>query len=161
MVLEETYWNSRLVVKFMPGADGTGGEIITPINNFVPTAELPKEVIDSIDGHNLGYSHGNPRYSFSFEVTAVNKAVFMKIYTTALKGAIFSVSIATKDLESDDWVFDSILLDKCVVTNCTPVDIDNSGKAPTMKFDAKCLSMKTSRDNYSIITNNTDGADDS
>lgn len=150
-------WNSRLVVKFI--VPGVTEDIITPINNFTPTAELPKDVIDSIDGYNLGYSHGNARYGFTFEVTAVNKVEFMRLFAVGFGGARFSISIATKDNESDDWVFDSILMDDCVVVDCTPVDIDNSGKAPTMKFTGKSLSMRVSRGDYTMTTNNTNGAD--
>lgn len=156
MTSEETNWNSRLAVKFMP--IGGAAEVITPITNFSPNIDLPHEIIDSIDGHNLGYSSGNPRFSFDFEVQGVNKSVFRKIFAVALKGTRFSVGIALNDGLSDDWVFDTIEFSDCIVTSVDPSSVDNSGAAPTMKFSAVCLNIAVINDNTKISSTHTAGA---
>jgi hypothetical protein len=156
MTSEETNWNSRLAVKFMPA--GGKSEIISPITNFSPNLDLPHEIIDSIDGHNLGYSSGNPRFTFDFEIQGVNKSVFRKIFSVALKGTRFSVGIAVNDGLSDDWLFDSIEFSNCMVTSVTPSTFDNSGGIPTLKFTASCLDVMVSNDGQALVNTHTAGA---
>jgi hypothetical protein len=156
MAAESSNWATRLVIKYMP--NGGASEIITPITNLQPAADLPKEIIDSIDACNTGVSFGNPRYSFTFEVRAINKGVFRKIFATALKGTKFSVGIATGSGLPDDWVFDSIEMRDCYITNVDPSNIENTGHAPSMKFTAICLDWVVGNNGEVITTNHVGGA---
>lgn len=156
MAAEKTEWATRLAVKFIP-ADGSP-EIITPIDNFTPSMDLPKEVIDSIDGDNLGYSFQNRRFTFDFEVKSVNKSIMRKLYATAVKGTLFGLGVAVKPGESDDWVFDNFQMVDCVVTNVSPVNVDNSGGVPTMKFSGSSLGVSASNDGQDITTDHTTSA---
>lgn len=157
----EYAWNSRLAVRFLPNGSDEKGDLISPITNFSPTLDLTKEIIDSIDGANLGYSTGNPRFSFDFEIQAVNMQIFRKIFATAVKGRRFSVVIAEMDgVNNNDWVFSSLQFDDCVITSVDPSSMDNGGGVPTMKFSAICLSITADGDNGSITTNKTIGATD-
>lgn len=155
MTDEQDNWSSRLAISFMP----TGGSsaVISPITNFNPTIQLPKDVIDSIDACNLGFSVGNPRFSFDFEVTGINKSVFRKIFTTAIKGTRFSIVMATKSGESDDWYLDSIEFSNCVITDVSPSNITNDGKAPSLKFSAICLDFAASNNGETLIPTHTVG----
>jgi|GEM_PF-6683636 len=151
-------WNTRLAVKFMP-ADGSP-EIITPIDNFRPSMDLPQDVIDSIDADNLGYSSGNRRFTFDFEVKAVNVSIMRKIYAAAIKCDTFALGIAVKTGESDDWAFDSMKYVDCKITSVTPSDVDNSGGVPTMKFSGKALKVIASNNGQDLTTTTTGATGD-
>jgi hypothetical protein len=144
MTAEQNSWNSRLLVTFTP--TGSSSAPITPINNFNATIQTPHDVIDSVDGDNLGYSVGNKRLNLDFEVTALNKAIFREIVKCAVKGAEFSISIGYASGASADWYVDTILFDRCVITDTTPINISNDGKAPTMKITGIALNVSMGND---------------
>lgn len=154
MTSEQINWATRLVASFKP-SDGSS-EIIHPISNMNITDDLPADVIHSIDGCNLGYSMGNPTYSFDFEVQAVNMKVFRDIKRVARKRTRFSVGLATQSGLSDDWFLDSVELSDCMVTNVSQT-VDNSGGVPSLKVSAICLSVAESN-NGSVMTTNHVGS---
>ncbi len=151
---EPLNWQARLAVKFITDA---GEDLISPITSFAPTADLPKDVMDSIDAENIGYSFKNRRFTFDFEMYGVNTPVGRKIWAAAAVGTMFQVGIAVKTGESDDWVFDSVEFDNCVITNAGQT-IDNSGGAPTMKFSGAALGMSMANNGQTLVTNNSGGA---
>jgi len=155
MVAEESNWASRLCVSFKPQSGAS--EVISPINNFEMTDDLPADVIDSIDACNLGFSFGNPRYSFTFEVKAVNMKVFRHIYSVARKRTRFSVGVGTVDSLSDDWYMDSIEITDCLITNVSQ-SVDNTGGVPTLKFQAIALDVSVSNDGDVLTTDHVGGA---
>jgi len=156
MTEEQTNWDTRLVVKFIP-ANGDP-EIIAPIEKFDPSMDLPKSVINSIDADNLGYSTENREFSFSFSVKAVNKKVLRRIYATAVNGTHFSVGVGVKTGSSSDWAFQHTEFADCVITNVNPSNVDDSGGVPTASFDAKCLKVAMSYGGQDVVTDNSGGA---
>ena len=148
-------WNTRLAVSFKPS--GSSSEIISPINSFEFGLEKNIGIIDSIDAHNLGPSHGNPRYTLSFEVQAVNVAVFRKIINVAVKGAEFTIGLATGNGMPDSWALDSIEFRDCYI-NSASQSTDNSGGVPVLKISGICLDMSLSDSGNVLTTNHTVGA---
>jgi len=150
-----TNWNTRLAVSFKPS--GAASVIISPINAFEFNFEKNISVIHSIDAHNIGVSHGNPGYTLNFEVPALNVAVFRKIIDVAVKGAEFSIGLATGNGMPDDWVLDSIEFKDCYV-NSASQSADNSGGAPVLKISGICLDMSFADSGNVLTTNHTVGA---
>jgi len=155
MAAEDYNWNSRLCAMFKP-ADGSS-ILMSPINNMSKTIETPSDIIDSIDAANLGRSRGNPRFTFDFEVQALNFAVFRKIYTCALRGDSFNVVMATLTGSDDSWFIDSVEFVDCSITS-TVDTIDNSNKVPTIKFQANALGVSASNNGESIVTDKVGSA---
>ena len=149
MTAEQYQWKSHLCVMFKP-TDGSS-VVISPINSMEPTVDTPASIIDSIDACNLGFSFENPRFTFNFEVLALNFSVFRKIYSHALKRTTFNVVMATLNSASDDWMVDSIEFTDCTITN-TAQTADNGNKGPTIKFQASALGVSASNDGESIVT---------
>lgn len=156
MAEEEVNWNARLAVKFIP-LNGEP-EIISPIENFEPSVELPADVIDSIESDNLGYSSQNTRFTFTFDVMGVNKNIIRRLFATSLKQRRFSLGIALNDGESDDWFLDTIEFSECRVVNVDPSNIDNEGGVPSLSFEAKALSISASDSGNTIVSGNGTGA---
>lgn len=149
MAAEDYNWDSRLCVMFKP-ADGSS-VLVSPISTMEPTIDTPASIIDSIDGANLGYSLENPRFTFNFEVQALNFSVFRKIYSCALTRTKFSVVMATLNGSDDSWFLDSIEFVDCMITN-TAQAVDSSNKVPTIKFQASALAVNSSNNGESITT---------
>jgi len=147
-------WNSRLAVSFKPASGAS--EIISPITNFEFSIEKNINIMDSIDAHNIGYSYSNPRYTLSFEVPALNVAVFRKITSVAVKGTKFSVGLATGNGQPDGWVFDSVTFSDCVI-NSESQTVDNTGE-PVIKISGLCLDVTISDSGNVLTTNHTTGA---
>lgn len=154
MVAEDYNWNSRLCIMFKP-TDGSS-TVISPISSMEDTIETPSEIIDSVDGCNLGRSRGNPRFTFNFEVMALNFAIFRKLRTCALKGSSFNVVMATLENESDDWHIDSIEFTDCSITSTVHTIDSSNNKPPTLKFSANCLGVSISN-NGGVITTDKAG----
>ncbi len=155
MGAEEYAWDSRLCVLFKP-QDGSS-TIVSPITNFNFAASTPSDIIDSVDGCNLGYSDLNPRYTFDLEVQAINMAVHRKLLAVAIKGTKFNIVLATLDGQPDSWVLDSVEFTDCKVTNSAH-SIDNSNKIPSIKFQAQCLGLNISNNGEVITTDKVGGA---
>ena len=81
-----------------------------------------------------------------------------KVFAVALKNTKFALGVAVKDGESDDWVFDNFKMVDCVITSVSPVNVDNTGNVPTMKYSGMALGIIASNDGEDIITNNGTGA---
>ena len=154
MTAEDMNWNSRLCVSYKPA--GGASSIVHPINNMELNEEDTVDIIDSIDAHNLGYSFGNPRYSFSFEVKAVNMKVFRQIYSSFRKRTRFSVGMGVVTGLSDDWYLDSVEITNCMITNVSQT-VDNTGGVPTLKYQAVALDVSVSNDGAVLTTNHTGG----
>lgn len=152
MAAESPNWDSKLCIMFK-SADGSS-TVISPITSIENTIETPSDIIDSVDGENLGRSYGNRRYTFNFEVPALNFAVYRGIYNCALNRILFDVVMATLEGQNDSWFVDSIEFTNCAITS-TVESVDNTGKAPTLKFQANCLGISTSNNGQNIITNKT------
>jgi hypothetical protein len=158
MAAEDYNWNSRLCAMFKP-SDGSS-TIISPIVNMENTIETPSDIIDSIDACNLGRSRGNPRFTFNFEIMALNFSVFRKLYSCALNGTTFDVGMATLDADAETWFIDSVDFIDCSITS-TVHTIDNSNKPPNIKFQANCLGVSTTNNGQNIITNKIGSAEGS
>lgn len=150
-------WNTRLVIKFTP-LGGTES-IVSPIDSFSPKIETPHDIIDSIDGENLGFTSKNRRFSFDFTVKAFNTSVMRKLYAVALKQKEFSIGIGYQidDGEHEDWTFDSMKFEKCRFTSVSPSDVTNEGDVPEMSFSGICLTVGASAGAETVTTNNTVG----
>jgi len=152
MTAEQPNWNSRLAIKF------NHSDLVSPINDLNCQFSNSIDIVDSIDACNIGYSYSNPRFKFDYTITAVNMAVFRKIFSTAVKGARFVLGVAYKsDNESKDWAFTSIDFTECVVTECQPLSIKNDNKAPTMKISAICLGFSATGANGETVTSSQNG----
>lgn len=150
MAADSYNWDSRLCVMFKP--EDCSSVLISPISTMEPTIDTPASIIDSIDGTNLGYSLENPRFTFNFEVQALNFSVFRKIYSCALNRTKFSIVMATLANEPDSWWLDSIEFTNCMITN-TAQTVDSSNKVPILKFQASCLDVNSSNNGQVVTTN--------
>jgi hypothetical protein len=149
MPAEQYEWNSRLCVMFK-AADGTS-TIISPINNIESTDETGVDIIDSVDGCNLGFSFLNPRYTFNMEVQALNFSVHRKLVTVAKTRTKFSIGWCTVSGSSDDWLLDSMEFTDCVITSMVH-SIASDNKVPIIKFAASCLGNSVSNNGEVVVT---------
>lgn len=137
-------WNTRLGIKFIK-TNGTES-IITPIDSFSPKIETPHDIIDSVEGENIGFSAKNRRFSFDFTVKAANNAVLREMYATAINKGQFDIGMINMHSDThNEWVWDSVKFKNCRFTSVTPSDVNNEGGIPSMTFSGICLNVTTTK----------------
>lgn len=132
-------WNSRLSVKYN---DGTGEQLITPIDSFQPTFAMNAEALNSIEATHIGVVYMPEQISFSMSVKAMGPAA-AQLTRLALSGTHFQIVLEEVDEGDAEWSLSEVLLDKCIITNATPTNAAVSG-APTATFSGFSLGGKVS-----------------
>ncbi len=131
-------WRSRLSVKY---DDGTSGpKLITPIDSFQPSFALNAEVLHSIEDTHIGVVYSPEQITFSMTVKAMGDVV-ARLTMLAIKGIRFQVVLEESDSGDQEWSFEQIVLDNCVITNVTPTSASISG-APSATFSGFSLGAK-------------------
>lgn len=132
-------WNSRLSVKYN---DGTGEQLITPIDSFQPTFAMNAEALNSIEATHIGVVYMPEQISFSMSVKALGPAS-AQLTKLALNGTRFKIVLEEADEGDAEWSLTEVLLDQCIITNATPTNATISG-APTATFSGFSLGGKVS-----------------
>lgn len=127
-------WNSRIVVKF---TDDLGVEhTISPIDSFSPTFALGAEPIHSIEQTHIGVIYSPKSMNFSITVKAIGDVV-ARLTHLAMTGKRFKISML--EGEGNDWAFESVVMDECIITSCSPSNANPTG-APASTFSGFSLS---------------------
>ncbi len=133
-------WNTRLGIKFIKtnGQEST----ITPIDSFSPKIETPHDIIDSVEGENIGFSAKNRRFSFDFTVKSANVAVMREMYAAAINKNGFDIGMVNVHSDThNEWVWDTVKFKDCRFTNVSPSDVTNDGGIPSMTFSGICRNV--------------------
>ncbi len=128
-------WKSRLSVKYN---DGTGENLITPIESFQPSFAMNAEALHSVEAINIGVVYMPEQLNFSLTVKAMGTAT-AQLTMLALRGIPFSIVMEEVDDGDVEWSLTEVLLDKCIITNAVPSSAAISG-APTATFSGFALS---------------------
>jgi hypothetical protein len=117
-----TDWKTKLVVTY---TDATGKEDeISPIQSFTPTFSTNAEPIHSIERTHVGVVYSPQSLTFQMTVSAVGDAA-AKLTALALTGKRFKVVL--KEKEGNDWAFNTIVMDECIITSAGPSNASISG----------------------------------
>src|SRR5262245_38130058 len=122
--------DSRLVVQ-------VNGEIVSPIESFTPTFSLNTEVIHSIEATHVGYVANPPRFTFSLSARAIGGAS-ARLTELAMKGREFQIALLKASGSTNEWDFDRVLLNRCLVTSANPSNATING-APMATFSGVSL----------------------
>jgi hypothetical protein len=128
-------WKTRLEV-------AVNGEVISPIDSFTPTLNMPSTVIHSIEMDNVGAVYQPQTATFTMAVKAIGPSVAM-LTKMALDGEKFNVQVAEK--KGSDWTFKKMLFRECVVTSVNPSDIVIDG-VPTATINGNILGFQADTD---------------
>lgn len=130
-------WNSRLSVKYN---DGSGEQLITPIDSFQPSFAMNAEVLNSIEAKHIGVVYMPEQISFSISVKALGPAT-AQLTKLALNGTPFQIVLEEVDEGDPEWSLSEVLLDQCIITNASPTNATISG-APVATFSGFALGGK-------------------
>jgi hypothetical protein len=122
-------WNSRLQVS----VDGT---VISPIDTFNPTFNLPVTVLHSLEGDNVAHIVGPQTFTFTMAVKGIGPAV-AKLTDMARKRQAFTVSVS--EAKGTDWSFNNIAFNNCFIT--TIANVITIEGVPTTTFTCMCLDV--------------------
>ncbi|MEQ8766300.1 MAG: hypothetical protein RL885_20465 [Planctomycetota bacterium] len=130
-------WNSRLSIKYN---DGSGEQLITPIESFQPTFAMNAEALNSIEATHIGVVYMPEQISFSISVKALGTAT-AQLTKLALSGTPFKIVMEEVDEGDAEWSLAEVLLDQCIITNASPTNATISG-APSATFSGFSLAGK-------------------
>ena len=117
-------------------AASSGALAVTPIDSFSPSFSLNAEALHSIEQTHIGVIYTPQAITFSMTVRAIGEAVG-KLTALALAGTRFKVALQLKS-EQNDWSFESIVLNDCIITSANPSPATISG-APAATFSGMSL----------------------
>lgn len=124
--MESSWQGTRLAVM----VDGT---LVTPIESFTPTFALNTEVIHSLEATHVGYVANPENFTFSLSVRAIGGGA-AQLMDLAMNGVEFQIGMFRSEPSVDDeWDFDSILLENCLITSANPSNATING-APMATF---------------------------
>ncbi len=127
-------WKSRLAVYV-----NDGDEALTPIESFSPTFAVNAEPLHSIEQTHIGVVYTPDATTFSMTVRAIGPGAG-RLTALAMRGERFKIALEFAGPgDQNDWSFDSIVLEDCVITNATPSPATISG-APMAQFSGMSLS---------------------
>jgi len=152
-------WKTKLAVSIVQeNADGTiTVKLLSPILSLSPTLTTPATPIDSVEESNLGYVYGPTRFAFRMIVqgiqlrdssgaTQTDVSNVAQLLLMQMERSEFSVVI-TENTSQGDWVFSSMLFNRCVIINSNAVEVPVPGAAPMISFTCLALGMEgTSQD---------------
>ncbi|WP_428341204.1 hypothetical protein [Mycobacterium sp.] len=138
-----TEWNTRLLVHYTDSNDRDFD--VTPITSFTPTFATTAEAQHSIERTHVGVIYSP--YSITFSLTApANSAAVATLTQMALTGQRFKILL--QEGTGDDWAFQRIVLDNCVITSASPTPAAISG-VPSAQFSGFSL-QAAATDNASV-----------
>jgi hypothetical protein len=123
-------WNTRLAVYLDENT------LVTPIDSFSPSFSLNAEALHSIEQTHIGVVYTPQSITFSMTVRAIGEPVG-KLTALALAGTRFKIGLQLKS-EQNDWSFESIVLNDCIITSASPSPATISG-APAATFSGMSL----------------------
>ncbi|MBH0053123.1 MULTISPECIES: hypothetical protein [unclassified Salinibacterium] len=124
--MESTWKNTRLAVF-------VGTTMITPVDTFTPSFSLNTETIHSLEATHVGYVANPESFTFSVSVKAIGGGA-AHLMNLAMTGTEFSVGLYRQaDSSPDEWDFEQILLEKCIITSANPSNATTNG-APNATF---------------------------
>jgi len=125
-------------------------EDITPIESFTPSFNLNTEVLHSIEATHVGYIANPASINFSMTVRAIGSAS-ATLTALALEGTEFKIALMkASDSAPDEWDFEKIVLERCIITSANPSNASISG-APVASFSGVALEASAKTDSeYSI-----------
>lgn len=123
-------WDTRLTVMI-------GTTVVTPIETFQPTFDIPVQVVHSLEADNVAHYVGSMTFKFTIGVIAIGSVV-ATLTDMALKHTSFNVAIS--EVSGTDWSFQKIAFRDCYITSVG----QNIGltAAPTANFSCICLDME-------------------
>ncbi len=128
-------WKTRLEVTL-------NGKVVSPIDSFTPTFTVPKTVIHSIEGDNIGAVHGPQTATFAMTMKAIGPNV-AELTKMALEGTKFNITVAEK--KGTDWTFKKMLFRDCMITSANPSNVAIDG-APAATFNGIILGFTAETD---------------
>lgn len=148
MAVKYPSWKTRLVAYYVD-PDTSEKIVITPLQSLVPTFTTPQDEFDSVEKERIGYIRRPKRFTFNMTVFASGQVV-ARLTDIQLKSLEFSIGIEQAledggnpdyDGIDNDWTFNDILLDRCVIIGSTPSNI-TINNIPVATFNCKALSAK-------------------
>lgn len=124
--MESTWQDTRLAVL-------VDGSVVTPVESFTPSFALNTEVIHSLEATHVGYVANPESFTFSLSVRAIGGGA-AQLMNLAMQGQEFQVGLFRADgSPAGEWDFDSVVLDKCLITSANPSNATVNG-APMATF---------------------------
>jgi len=124
-------WNTRLEVQVK-------GALVTPIDSFVPTLNIPHTVIHSLEAPNQGFVSNPPTFTFVMTIRAIGPKA-AELTQMALDGTTFDVVIT--ESTGSDWAFKKLVFTDCIITSTNPSNIQLEG-VPAVTFNCAALHVK-------------------
>ena len=128
-------WQTRLEVS-------VNGNVISPIDNFTPTFNMPTTVIHSIEADNVGTIVQPQTATFTMTLKAIGTSV-AELTRMALAGEKFNIQVAEKS--GTDWTFMKLLFRDCYITSANPSNIVVDG-VPVATFNGIILGFTADTD---------------
>jgi hypothetical protein len=122
-------WSTNLVVK-------VNGTPVTPIDNFVPTFNLPVVPLHSLESDNVAHIAQPATFTFKMDVKAIGSAV-ATLTGLALGRTAFTIEVSENT--GDDWAFTSLTFNDCYITSIASSSV--IGGVPTVTFNGICLQV--------------------
>lgn len=126
-------WSNRLAVSY---TDGTNTYDITPIDSFQPTFALPVEVVHSLERTHAAIVRQPRSITFTFTARALGDVV-ARLTRLAINGTEFNITMQEVGA-TQQWAFRSIVLSRCIITNCQPTNATVNGP-PVATFSGVSL----------------------
>jgi hypothetical protein len=122
-------WTSKLVIK----ADNVP---VTPIQNFIPTINIPIVPLHSLEADNIGFVAQPATFTFKMDVLATGGSV-AALTKLALARTPFTIE-ETED-GPDNFDFTSIAFNQCLITSMLHTAQPNA--APVVTVSGICLQV--------------------
>lgn len=124
-------WNTRLEVQ-------VAGQLISPIDSFVPTFNIPHTVLHSLEQENVGFVRNPSTFTFIMTIRAIGSNA-ADLTEMALDGTTFDVVIT--ESTGSDWSFKKLMFNDCIITSANPSNIQLDG-VPAVTFNCAALHVK-------------------
>jgi hypothetical protein len=122
-------WDTRLQVV-------VGTTVVTPIDSFNPTFNVPVQTLHSIEGDNVAHIVQPHTFTFTMTVKAIGPVV-AKLTKLALDNTSFTVAVS--EARGADWTFTTIAFHDCYITSvANNIVIDG---VPSVTFNCVCLEV--------------------
>jgi hypothetical protein len=122
-------WNTKLVIK-------VDGNPVTPIDNFIPTFNVPVVPLHSLEADNVAHIAQAATFTFKMDVKAIGSVV-ATLTDLALKRTRFTIEAS--EASGDDWSFTSLTFHDCLIISMATTAI--IGGVPTVTISGICLGV--------------------
>ena len=107
--------------------------MITPVDSFTPSFSLNTETVHSLEATHVGYVANPESFTFSISVKAIGGGA-AQLMNLAMTGTEFAIGLFRQSGSApDEWDFDQVLLEKCLITSANPSNATVNG-APAATF---------------------------